>query len=1354
MAEQNGTLGFTVGLNIDELRQKAEVSKGIFRGMSNSVAEESNRMTRTFSTVAKAAGAMFTIKAASDFARQIINVRSEIESLEVSFDTLLGNKGKASALITEIRDFASSTPMQMSDLAKGAQQLLSFNIEAERVMPILHALGDISMGDAQKFQSLTLAFAQMSSTGKLMGQDLLQMINAGFNPLSVISEQTGKSIGALKDEMGKGAISAEAVTQAFIDATSEGGKFFGMLEKQSRGIKGSLSNLQGAISDTLNEMGEKIQGPVTRGVQTLTKLVQNYETLGRVLGACVAAYGSYKAAVMAVTAAQGVLTGVTKGYTIAQQVQYAWLLMVEKAQRLLNKTMLANPYVLATTAVLALVSALVIFNRKADDGKRKQDALNNAVDAFNQKVQQRKQRTDDLLNTINEEASTDAEKNSAFMELQSMYPEYLKNMTKENLLLKSRSELTKELNKEGEGSDIEHAQQQIEQMKKDMEAIESLQKKSRQNTNDTYYSNQAAKIAAKYADEFEIGDFNRTELVRQRLEDEVEAQGKIVKDKLKDIASAEWATKPIEQRIEITGDSIVRVKNTINDLKRRIDNEPWNPVIKFNLATAEKQLADLEKRKAALDGEQASTPQTIRNKKYWEDLKNARTAELEAMSSETKDANARRQKQREIAEIDRELSKYSVAKSGTSSNVKRQQEFDKELADERCKQAKRLAEEVRQEQWDVEQARIEGMKDGLDKTLAQNELNYRKELAQVQSQSEDMVEALRDMKEAEWNAANSGKFNKGERFDRASVTEANLPESQKARLAVYEDMTVERLARRNKAAVQQNKEAIESMLKDVETYEQAMDRIRNEFNDKRAGLVNHDGTWKDGVKQGNFDEVERQESDALKAVDEQFAQRSEVYQAWCNQISQYTLSQLEAALSAAMLQLEVMQNDRDADQQQLAETRAAVAALINEIKAAHEAGESAGSAFGQRLKELEPLLGTCADSLDAVGYSISALGSKAAETAGSIVRISSSILRNGATALQGILQLTAGTINGITAATAGATAAMSTAAEGAAGAIRVVETASVILAVIGAALAIAQEIVSVVKTARQSKHERTLKDIDNQIENITSSYDALDKQSQKTFGASNEELRLHQAELKKVQIELLNTAIAEERAQKHPDNDKIREWTNQINAIRSEMDDLAESAEEAIYGEGISSAIENFAEALTGAWEKGTSGAVSAKEQVRKMMRQMVDESIKDAIQSGAAMDRIRQKLKEFYSDGIFTDEEKSELERMAANLSDQIEAQFGWATNLFNESERSGSSRGIATASQESVDYNNGVVTNIQSHTFIISENSNIIRDNVAAVLGSVNDIRDSVASIDNKLSRVQIALNDNQIHGIRIRQ
>jgi tape measure domain-containing protein len=297
METDKGGLFYATGIDNSKLRIDAAESRNILAGIGQSAIQEGARMDAAFNQVAKTLGGLFAISRLKDTVAQIVEVRSEIQRLQTSFKTLAG-ESKGDALFSEIRQFATSTPMMMKDLAAGAQTMLAFNIEAEKVMPILKSIGDISMGDAQKFNSLTLAFSQMSATGKLMGQDLLQMINAGFNPLSVISEKTGKSIGELKEEMEQGKITTQMVTEAFMSATSEGGKFYGMLEKQSHGIKGAISNFEGAIDDALNDMGASVQDTTIGIINTGTYLVQHYDTILDIVGVLIATYGTYRAALI------------------------------------------------------------------------------------------------------------------------------------------------------------------------------------------------------------------------------------------------------------------------------------------------------------------------------------------------------------------------------------------------------------------------------------------------------------------------------------------------------------------------------------------------------------------------------------------------------------------------------------------------------------------------------------------------------------------------------------------------------------------------------------------------------------------------------------------------------------------------------------------------------------------------------------------------------------------------------------------------------------------------------------------------------------------------------------------------
>lgn len=181
--------------------------------------------------------------------RDGVEYNARMEQYTTSFTTMLGDQAKAQKLVNDLKVEAARTPFGMEDLAKATQTLMGFGMSAEESQVRLKQLGDISQGDAGKFESLTLAFAQMSSTGKLTGQDLNQMINAGFNPLEEISRKTGKSIGELKEEMGKGAISADMVADAFASATSEGGRFYGAMDAQSRTFSGQLATLQDGVAN-------------------------------------------------------------------------------------------------------------------------------------------------------------------------------------------------------------------------------------------------------------------------------------------------------------------------------------------------------------------------------------------------------------------------------------------------------------------------------------------------------------------------------------------------------------------------------------------------------------------------------------------------------------------------------------------------------------------------------------------------------------------------------------------------------------------------------------------------------------------------------------------------------------------------------------------------------------------------------------------------------------------------------------------------------------------------------------------------------------------------------------------------
>ena len=253
-------------------------------------------------SLGKVAGLIGGAAALKQLAAQVVRVRGEFQDMETAIETLVG-KDMAGKLMPQIKEMAKISPLTMTDIVGAEKMMLGFNIDAEKSIDYLKAISDISMGNSQKFNSLTLAFSQMSAAGRLLGQDLNQMIGQGFNPLQVISEKTGKSIAQLKEEMSKGAISAEMVQQAFLDATSAGGKFYNMSENASKTINGQISMMQDAMDAVFNEIGMKTEGIIIKSIKAATSLIQNYEKIGKVLVGLVTTYGAYRTAVFLATAA-------------------------------------------------------------------------------------------------------------------------------------------------------------------------------------------------------------------------------------------------------------------------------------------------------------------------------------------------------------------------------------------------------------------------------------------------------------------------------------------------------------------------------------------------------------------------------------------------------------------------------------------------------------------------------------------------------------------------------------------------------------------------------------------------------------------------------------------------------------------------------------------------------------------------------------------------------------------------------------------------------------------------------------------------------------------------------------------
>ncbi|SZD73693.1 Phage-related minor tail protein [Candidatus Ornithobacterium hominis] len=233
--------------------------------------------------------------------KSIVQKGVELEQTNVKFEVLLGSAERAKSLLSELNQYANFTPYDNASIQKGAEMMLGYGIAQEKIMPSMKMLGDVAMGNREKLSGLSLVYSQIMATGRLMGQDLLQMINAGFNPLQVITERTGESMESLTKRMEKGEISVEDVRAAMETATGKGGKFQGMLEKIANTPYGQLQNLQGTLDQMMVRAGDVFL-PIASKLMDFFSWLS--EILGPILEPLTLIFGFLTAGILAAAAAQ------------------------------------------------------------------------------------------------------------------------------------------------------------------------------------------------------------------------------------------------------------------------------------------------------------------------------------------------------------------------------------------------------------------------------------------------------------------------------------------------------------------------------------------------------------------------------------------------------------------------------------------------------------------------------------------------------------------------------------------------------------------------------------------------------------------------------------------------------------------------------------------------------------------------------------------------------------------------------------------------------------------------------------------------------------------------------------------
>lgn len=897
MDNSNGKISFAVSLSLDELEEAVRKGKGQIQSLADTAEKEGDRIDELTKRIGRAAAGIFSIGMAQQFARQVVQTRGQIQQLEIAFRTLTKSQEKADELMNQLIDTAAKTPFDLMGIADSAKFLLGIRVPVEEVNDTLKMLGDIAAGVSAPLKDIAYLYGTTITKAHMDTMDLRQFTGRGIDLIGELSKQYGIAADEVQKYVAAGKVGAEDFKRA-INSIRET-TFNNLMEEQSKSLTGQIANLGDSIDMMMNEIGKKTQGIASGAISVAANLVENYEKVGDVIYTLISVYGMYKGAQLAAIAAEKTAIMWRHRHALAT-------VTLRRVQEALNKSILTNPYAIAGAAIVGLTAAIIRYATRADAATRAAKDFANTQKEINDKVDEQRSKSEQLVSTIRDANETNFARQNAYRQLITLYPDLLSKIDLEKLKTMELVEVMKLLNEERDKSVIKEKENALKQEEKGL--AEAM----------GYRAALKATTAATATSLFGL-----------------------LGEKAFDLFGIKGGDDDIEQRRE----------------KIRLLQE------------------DLEKTKKLL--KQTTEEETTTGPK------------THTLTEE-------------------ELKKLEDARKRAEKEAK-----------ERADAQRQLAEKVIQADFDLRQARIEAMDEGVEREFAANKLAHDRLTHQIDLQAEEWIETCRKATGAK------------------TATFESLSRDQQSTIISLRDEA-------DRAYRRADERALEQALNGIRTYEQEIEKAKEDFRRKRKALRKADGSLADGVTEDNIRELDRQEKEVLTGIDEQFAKREQTYTAFLNRISNLGLEALRQALEEAKQALEEAEAN-GVSGSKLAETRARVKAVTDQITKveSNSSGEEVSDALADWQKLYETL-GRVKQSFDDIGESLGGVAGKAIKTAGSIAT----------SAMQ--------MINGITTLAHWSIRAQEMTAKGASKAVQSVERASVILAVVGAALQIITKVREVV----------------------------------------------------------------------------------------------------------------------------------------------------------------------------------------------------------------------------------------------------------------------------------------------------
>ncbi len=1304
-----GDLNFNIEGNNEIFIKTAEQVRIAIYQIANESEKASDAGSKFGKVMKKAFAAIGGTDALKKFVSDVVRVRSEYQQLELSFKTVLQSKEKADELMSQMMRTAAETPFSLTELSKGAELLVGYGVASEEVNDTLLRLGEIASGVGLPLEQITSLYGNVMSQGSLYTEDLTNFSTSGIPMLQGLADVLGVSTERVNEMVSAGEVGFPEVQKVIENLTNQGGQFYGSMAEQSQTIAGEINNLQDAWEMMLNGIGESQESVISSTVQGITYLIEHYETIGKILLTLIETYGVYKAACIA---------NIVFTQSLATTQLELGLVMgkLKKAFVALTASMNLNPFVLAATAIIGLGLAMWNLSERTTAAEKAQKKFNEEQDKFNKQQEQRKQKTESLIRIIQDETETEYAKINAYEELKQWSPALTEAYSREEIATLDLKEAQRISNEERDKMNYDNIVSQVNILTEALHRLKEEDGKTVGWGEDTMLIDNSKAI-----------EQTEEQLIRYR---------KLLEKYIRAKKEAEENSKPLEVRIELAKNNLEEIEEEYNKLntlmiaeRAKCENDPWYIIpLRLQLEYESADRAVKEARSKVVSLEKQQTQSTT----YRQDLTSARTIWIKAKekyqkalaSPETKTKDLQKLKEDMIAQEQA----YKALGGNTQDNTEKIREQQKRLKDLIAKQADELARSV-EDQWNkIEQAQIDAMDEGRDKVLAQMEFNHERELEAIDREKEEQLRKKKEQAEAVFNAEENLKFEKNPNYKKGDFDGSSIELSDTEQKQFDEKYKVA-LARQAKERKAYEAAEIESMNEYLKEYGTLME--------KRQAIIDLGESKKKGKDKWEQQAIDKETEKALTDLEIKAAETSSIFAKVFSGAKDRSVKDMKLIIEEAQKALDFIKQgkwDPETGAKYGITSEENFKALGNpqQVKKAEDAIQG----MKEQANTCDTALGRMADGFGKLFKA----GSDPTKTTEALSQIKGAMdeVMQGAQFLSGCLSqlgdafgndTLSGIAEGINVAMDAANAAMSGAQAGNA-------LFGPWGAAAGAAIGLVSSLGSSIAKIHDAKHEKKIKKIQEQIEVLDRSYDNLGDSLDTAFSSDAAQLIDEQNTLLEQQKVLIQNQIAEEKSKKKTDWGRIKEWENQIEDINKLIEQNKEKQLDAIMGEDLKSAIENFAQAYADAWSAGDEKAKSSKDLVKNMIKNMITAAIKAA--SSKPMEALRQKLAGFFSDGIISAWEREQIEKDAESIMNDLDRQFGWADEYMKgdgdqQSSSDSSGKGFAAMSQETGEELNGRFTAMQITNEEIKNSMSFVVANLSSLSTSVVDGNTTLSDMRN---------------------